>query len=448
MSCRRRGCLEQYNVQEYGTLDTLDTGGKIVKGWIQVVDLQSSDPRGSSGARQPISAGSLALPDSSAVSISHVNRILQISIDRLYPTVNDNFCSTSSYLCFYIMARSASQFWKLLSGVMAVLVLVQWFLFLSMLHEHRANRSNISSHPLDRDTFQQHESVVAQNTTKVTPIDGFVDFEAWHSKDYDGVAMTVMLKAPKWFHRRFTVMLHNAMANVPSTWPIQIFSNEAWLQKDVFPLHPGLRQLRIHPRLIWTPLPAELTKKKPKEIMKSEWLWDQVVAENVLVFSGNGAFCANSKNNLKDFLEYDYVGVPWGRHTGKGGDGSSHSFRKKSAMLRILKDHPPASEMDTPDFQYFVKYLLDDEKHYRVADRDTTFAFGGVIDPDTSPLVISGTQAHLNWTSRDALLGVCPELKVIFPSLHEPTCFGAHPNGEKCKATICALQDTLPSSGC
>lgn len=276
--------------------------------------------------------------------------------------------------------------------------------------------------------------------------------------------MTVMLQAPKWFHRRFTVMLHNVMANVPPTWPIQIFSNEAWLQKDVLPLHPGLRQLRDHPRLFWTPLPTALTKKKPKEIMKSTWLWDQVVAENVLVFSGNGAFCANSKSTLKDFLDYEYVGVPWGRHGGQGGDGSSHSFRKRSAMRQILKDHPPdetPSEMDMPDFQFFVKYMLlkEDRQHhqppqrqYKVADKNTTYAFGGVITTTdlevTAPLVISGTQGHLNWTSRDVLIGVCPELKVIFPSLHEPSCFGAHPNGEKCKATICALQETLPSSGC
>ncbi|KAL3911189.1 MAG: hypothetical protein SGILL_007379, partial [Bacillariaceae sp.] len=110
--------------------------------------------------------------------------------------------------------------------------------------------------------------------------------------------------------------------------------------------------------------------------------------------------------------------------------------------------HPPTSEMDSPDFQYFVKYLLKEKERFHVADRAATYKFGGVTEPDSSPFVVSGTQAHLNWTSRDALLGVCPELKVIFPSLHEPSCFGAHPDGEKCKATICALKDKLPGPGC
>mmetsp|Transcript_26701 Transcript_26701/g.47050 ORF Transcript_26701/g.47050 Transcript_26701/m.47050 type:complete len:191 (+) Transcript_26701:1-573(+) len=190
--------------------------------------------------------------------------------------------------------------------------------------------------------------------------------------------------------------------------------------------------------------------------MKSNWLWEHVVAENVLVFGGNGAFCGNSKSKTRDFLEYDYVGAPWGRHHGLGGDGSSHSFRHRSSMIRILNKHPPSgAELDSMDYMYFVKYLLQEEKEKemegrtsKVADVATTHAFGGISDFDSAPYVVSGTQASLNWTARETLLSVCPELKIIFPSLHEPSCFGAHPNGEKCKATICALQDTLPSSGC
>lgn len=262
-----------------------------------------------------------------------------------------------------------------------------------MLQEHTSIKREVDSRPVN-ESIQQQVSVAAQSVVRRTTTGTSVESNTWNYKDYDGVAITIMLKAPKWFHRRFTFMLHNAMANIPDKWPIQIFSNEAWLQKDVLPLHQGLQRLRTHPRLIWTPLPTKLTETKPKEIMKSEWLWNQVVAENVVVFSGNGAFCANSKNKLEDFLEYDYVGVPWGRHYGQGGDGSSHSFRKKSTMLRILKDHSPEFEMDTPDFQFFVKYLLSDVKHYKIADKNTTYAFGGVTDPESSPFVISGTQAQ------------------------------------------------------
>lgn len=203
--------------------------------------------------------------------------------------------------------------------------------------------------------------------------------------------------------------------------------------------------------------------------MKSTWLWEHVMAENVLLFGGNGALCGNAQSHLEEFLTYDYVGVPWGRYYGQAGSGETHSFRHRSAMLRILRDHDPQMEMDMPDYQYFVKHMLENnvEGHqthvstvrtttststlgYRVANKSITYSFGGVISDNfnVAPLLVSGTQASLNWTAREALLGVCPEVKMIFPSLHEPACFGAHPNGVKCKTSICALQDTIPSHGC
>jgi hypothetical protein len=351
---------------------------------------------------------------------------------------------------------SPATFWRSVSILFVGIILVQWFLFISVLNHHHHHHHHHSTQGHDGSVIQNMETFLdggyndSPNTPKAIANDSTANEATRKGAKYDGVAMTVMLHAPKWFHRRYMVMLHNVLSVIPESWPVQIFVNEPWFQKDVLPLHPGLQKLRNenNTRFIWTPLPKELTKKKPKEVMKSEWLWNTVVAENVLLFSGNGAFCGNAKSTLRDFLGYDYIGVPWGQHDGQGGDGSSHSFRHRSAMLRILREYPPLSEMDSPDHQYFIKYLLNHREHFHVADKATTYEFGGVTEPESSPFVVSGTQAHMNWTSRDALLGACPELKVIFPSLHEPSCFGAHPNGEKCKATICALQDTLPGPGC
>ena len=98
------------------------------------------------------------------------------------------------------------------------------------------------------------------------------------------------------------------------------------------------------------------------------------------------------------------------------------------------------------DYQYFLKYLLQD--NFKVADREMTHFFGGFREWEKAPFVISGTQATMNYTMRDNLLSVCPEVKMIFPSMHEPACFGAHPDGLKCKETICALREVLPPQGC
>ena len=102
------------------------------------------------------------------------------------------------------------------------------------------------------------------------------------------------------------------------------------------------------------------------------------------------------------------------------------------------------------------KEKSDEDVPFRVASKEQTIAFGGVYDLSDSatqglvrlPLVVAGTQSRLTYAKRDSLLKHCPELKVIFPSLHEPACFGAHPNAETCKASICALQENVSSHGC
>jgi hypothetical protein len=355
-------------------------------------------------------------------------------------------------------------FWRLVSMVLTVLLVCQWILF-SMVLSHRHDPT-LSA---ERTMIRSEAPPIVQPPEVPQGSPPKEDYDPAPPTDGGGVAVTVMLKAPKWFHRRYTAMLHNILANIPDTWKVQIFVNTAWLEKEVLLLHPGLRSMyhghghgHGHEgsnknqetawevgRVTWIALPANMTRSKPKEIMKSTWFWESVMAENVLLFGGNGALCANSQSPLSDFFEFDYVGTPWPQYEGKGGDGSTHSFRHRSAMLSILQKYPPDHD-DRPDFRYFIQHLLEEssQKTMKVADRKTTMAFGGVSEADKAPFLLSGIQASLNWTMRDNILSTCPEIKVIFPSMHEPSCFGAHPNGAKCKESICALRDEIPPGGC
>jgi hypothetical protein len=353
------------------------------------------------------------------------------------------------------MKSNVNPCWRQIALLLAALVVAQFFLFVSILESNYSQTAYSTAYsPNNSETalleMTNTANIVSDNIRSSGQQTNAEKIPNQHKANDtpEGVAATVMLKAPKWFHRRYTAMIHNALANIPPTWSVQIFSNEHWVEKDVLPLHPGLQRLRSHPRIVWTPMPKELTKKKPKEVMKNKWLWESVIAENVLFFTGNGVFCANSQNTVEDFLENDYVGVPWSKFGGKGGDATSHSLRKRSDMIRILEKYPPEPEMNSVDSYFFAKHLID-EGTSKMANQTTTVLFGGLTDDlDTAPFVVSGTHANLDFARREALLHVCPELNIIFPSLHEPSCFGAHPNGEKCKQSICALRDPLPSSGC
>lgn len=55
------------------------------------------------------------------------------------------------------------------------------------------------------------------------------------------------------------------------------------------------------------------------------------------------------------------------------------------------------------------------------------------------PFSVSDTLPGVKLDIRAQIIDLCPEMKILFPSLHEPGCFGASLQREKCAASICAL---------
>ena len=326
----------------------------------------------------------------------------------------------------------------------------QWALFSQLLYhqQHHESTKLETCQVMKSDGESDPSMVHPKRPPAVTNDDN-------HNKKFDGIAATVLLRAPKWFHRRYPVMIQNMLSNIPETWGVQIFLNEEWFLRDVRPHHPFLLFQQKNPRIVVTPLPSELTKLKPKQIMKSEWLWSSMVVENVFMFSGNGVVCANRKPaglQISNFTEFSFVGTPSHKFGRRGGDGGTYSFRHRSAMLRVLQEHPVSeSEQQETDTFYFLKHMTASGSTFAVAPPQVTELFGHVPNDGSSvPMVVSGTLAHLSYEARSNVLDICPELKVIFPSLHEPTCFGAASklNPAKCRSTICALRDEVPGHGC
>ncbi|GAX25692.1 hypothetical protein FisN_15Lh063 [Fistulifera solaris] len=275
----------------------------------------------------------------------------------------------------------------------------------------------------------------------------------------EGVFATILFRAPRWMHLRYTTMIHNALTNLPNArWRVQLFVNRPWVQAELLPWHPGLLRLFQDPRIIVTNMPATLTQGKPKQVLASRWFWETLVADAVVLFSGNGAFCTNHYNTDWDHFvqQVDFCGTP-GR--GRGGDVSTHSFRRRSTMLEATiyaEQHQMTPAGTEPAFILEVLEKMQKEgKQIRMGTTEDMMLLGGVTNLTNSngtlqrvPLLVSGTQAKVAWTERDSLLKHCPELKMIFPSMHEPACFGAHPNPNVCQASICALQDVIPRQGC
>lgn len=283
------------------------------------------------------------------------------------------------------------------------------------------------------------------------------------ASNYQGVATTLMINSPKWFQRRYTAMISNILLNTPNDWAVQIFYIDSGQSQFGLDINPGLTRLSkmesTSHRIVFTKLPAEMVqrygKAKKKLYWTDPWVWERMVADRVLVFGGNGALCSNSKRSLVDgtamdgLLDtFDYIGTPWRNRYGQGGDGSI-SYRNRTAMLDAI--HFKSYDGDQQEDLYFVTALADmNEKaaaettraggRYRIATKEQTRLFGGAAENFTetmdTPMVLAGTLDKLDHTSRELILFLCPELKVIFPALHHPSCFGAHPNVTECTSYI------------
>ncbi|KAK8848873.1 hypothetical protein PGQ11_015353 [Apiospora arundinis] len=69
------------------------------------------------------------------------------------------------------------------------------------------------------------------------------------------------------------------------------------------------------------------------------WLYETVLqpAEWLLVFQTDSILCSNSRQNLNDYLDYDWVGAPWNPQGKFGGNGGL-SLRRVSSIIEILRD--------------------------------------------------------------------------------------------------------------
>ena len=320
---------------------------------------------------------------------------------------------------------------------------------------------------------KQHSDQIQQVATSVEPIPKTIGTQTFsnsikhdkhdslcgknhHEMQYEGVAVTLMINSPKWFQRRYTSMVANILDNTPTNWAVQIFYTPQSQSQFGLDMNPGIARMNAtHDRLIMTPMPNDLVKelgmKKKKLYWTSKYMWDAIVADNVFVFSGNGAVCSNSKLSFLDgsamqfFGQFDFIGTP-SRNRVEGGDGSI-SFRKRSAMLDAIRYMP--HDGDSAEDHYFIKSLNQlntNGAKYRIATREESQVMGGIDasnfrEEDGPPFVVSGTLANLEHDIRQVVLEMCPEVKRIFPSLHNPACFGAHPDADSCAKSICALQD-------
>lgn len=281
-------------------------------------------------------------------------------------------------------------------------------------------------------------------------------FQRRTQKMFEGVAVTTFLGSPKWFQNRYSMMVNQMLAVIPDNWVVQIFYKPNNKMAKEGTMYPGIQRQVARGRVILTEIPQQMNKIKKNDLMLSPWLWDNMLAENVLLFGGTSVLCANSPLELSEFVgKYTYIGTPWSALNGIGGSGAL-SLRNRTYIHSVLKDWENSGKnlKGVKEDILLVRSLID--KNINLPPKEVTERFGameklpsqhlanskGLLGQTlntqlAAPLGVTGTLGRYDDQSRQHFLDYCPEMKMFFPSLHNPNCFGADPNPIECLKYLC-----------
>lgn len=109
------------------------------------------------------------------------------------------------------------------------------------------------------------------------------------------------------------------------------------------------------------------------------WLYEKVLqpAEVLLVFQSDSMVCANSKHNVDEYTQYDWVGAPWEPEGRWGGNGGL-SIRRVSRIIDVLRNQKRIENSEPEDV--WLSERLGHHRHGRVADGPVSSTFSGEMN--------------------------------------------------------------------
>ncbi|EFQ27039.1 hypothetical protein CGRA01v4_08065 [Colletotrichum graminicola] len=179
-------------------------------------------------------------------------------------------------------------------------------------------------------------------------------------------------------------------------------------------------------KLDLTYIPANMSTAGQEMISRyltNLWLYETVLqpAEWLLVFQTDSILCANSKRNINDYLEYDWIGAPWNPGGRWGGNGGL-SIRRVSAMIDILRNQQRVDNSEPEDV-----WLAERLAHHpgsKVANGTVSLYFSGEMHVGEGAKVKTGDDATLEAAAEGELISGIDDSRQGF---YEP--MGYHTGG-------------------
>lgn len=141
----------------------------------------------------------------------------------------------------------------------------------------------------------------------------------------------------------------------------------------------AIRQHVASGKLDLTYIPANMTTGSQEEISRfltNLWIYETVLqpAEWLLVFQTDSMLCANSRQSLNNWLDYDWVGAPWNPNGRFGGNGGL-SLRRVSAIIDVLRHQVRVDGSEAEDV--WLTDRLGHRPGAKLANGTTSLTFSG-----------------------------------------------------------------------
>ncbi|KAJ1335502.1 Protein of unknown function (DUF5672) [Microdochium nivale] len=182
------------------------------------------------------------------------------------------------------------------------------------------------------------------------------------------------------------LMLH-FMSVIPPDWRFRFMGSRESV--DFIQQSFAIRQQVGLGKLDLTYIPSNMTTAGSEAIsqfLTNLWVYETLLqpAEWLLVFQTDSMLCANSRQNLDDYLDYDWVGAPWNPSGSFGGNGGL-SLRRVSSIVQVLRDQRriPGSEPE----DVWLTERLGHRPGAKMANGSLSLTFSGEMNSGSAEML-------------------------------------------------------------
>lgn len=209
------------------------------------------------------------------------------------------------------------------------LLIILWTVKLSSYPQQTLLGAFTSDAPKSSPTPPSQISSATLPKTTAQPLPGGLTFSANTS------TKAAVIVETRYRQNLIPLMLH-FMSVLGPTWPILFYTNEEQMPRFAASAALGRYIKSGHVEIRLLPKTVHFSNSNSvNRFMTDKWLWEDIPAENILMFQSDSILCANAVKSVEDFFDYDFVGAPIAKNRGVGYNGGL-SLRKKSTTLRIL----------------------------------------------------------------------------------------------------------------